>query len=341
MFSPPNKGEGDFFQYGLTDIFVKAFAFQNNIQGSEFIQYSGTAMKNTDSDSDSDSDADSSSEQQPIDDDNQIKTDLMATIDGIYLVGEDQQKKTKIYKSIEVWHNLSLFSPSSQNLKKNMRLARDISKKGICFGYTHCGTKFRLFFMNSDRFEEIQLGKSVVPLSFIFILTRLMRSLSVRHFSLSSLILFFFQNCLFRFSKDVTVMKGTNCVFKRITSSFFKSQLYKKLDEGKKSQFLIHLEKYDNEEDEGRIILKLTPLCERQSTAKDVTAKVWSFIACVLLALNDIHNAGYCHRDIRYIILSKMVQFVCFSLQIDEYFGLWSNLCTCRSGISIRFDYNK
>jgi len=132
---------------------------------------------------------------------------------------------------------------------------------------------------------------------------------------------FFFQNCLFRFSKDVTVMKGTNCVFKRIPSSFFQSQLYNKLKEGKKSQFLVHLDKYD-QDDQERIILKLTPLCERQSTAKDVTAKVWSFIACVLLALNDIHNAGYCHRDIRYIILSKMVQFVCF-FQIDKYFGLW------------------
>eukprot|EP01107_Rhizomastix_libera_P011877 TRINITY_DN2955_c0_g2_i1.p1 TRINITY_DN2955_c0_g2~~TRINITY_DN2955_c0_g2_i1.p1 ORF type:complete len:646 (+),score=159.40 TRINITY_DN2955_c0_g2_i1:139-2076(+) len=321
IFLPPNKGEGDFIQYGNTDNFVtKVLAFQNNLQGRDVIQYSrGITMKkfmltqdlnpisesysesgskseyeyesesesssSSDSDSESESDSDSSSTDvpkpkrtRPFDDYRRIKLDFMASIDGIFLVGEDQQKETEDY---DPWTQMS--PPLPQPLKRYMKLALDISKKGICFGYAHCGTKFQLYFMNSDSFEEIQLGKSVVPLSVIFIITRLMRSLS---------------NCLLGFSQQSVVMKGNNCVFKRITSAFFQWKLYQNLDAGKKSQFLIHLEKYDNEEDEGRIILKLTPLCERQSTAQDVTENVWNFIACVLLALNELHNAGYCHRDI-------------------------------------------
>jgi len=104
--------------------------------------------------------------------------DFWAKFGDIFLVGEEKQE-TEDY---DPWTQMS--APLPQQLEAHMSLALDISKKEICFGFTHFENRFRLFLMGSDLFEEIKLDKSVVPLAAIFFIVRLMRSL-VNHISLS------------------------------------------------------------------------------------------------------------------------------------------------------------
>jgi len=97
-------------------------------------------------------------------------------------------------------------------------------------------------------------------------------------------------------------MKGNDCVFKRIKYSQFKYELYRRLSLlANKSKFLVQLKTVSPRDSQGNRILKLTPLCERMSNLEDVTDDTWTFMACILMALIELHSVGYYHRDIRLV----------------------------------------